>query len=200
MRPKEIQEKLGIDAERIKLFKREGIFKPEHPPVGNKATDYTEADFKNLQRIVVLTKSGLTCGDIKKLQAGEIDLEQAIRERKQYINDELERKRNALKMLDNLLDDSAEFDTFQTQHYWDIISEKEAAGEEFIDIEDMYGYRPVSLKESANVLIAVMKKMLTLRTSCMMKALTKKKMVWDRILCTALILKIAMNVQNVAIH
>ena len=41
MRPKEIQEKLGIDAERIKLFKREGIFKPEHPPVGNKATDYT---------------------------------------------------------------------------------------------------------------------------------------------------------------
>lgn len=124
MRPKEIQEKLGIDAERIKLFKREGIFKPEHPPVGNKATDYTEADFKNLQRIVVLTKSGLTCGDIKKLQAGEIDLEQAIRERKQYINDELERKRNALKMLDNLLDDSAEFETFQTQHYWDIISEK----------------------------------------------------------------------------
>lgn len=48
MRPKEIQEKLGIEAERIKLFKREGIFKPEHPPVGNKATDYTEADFKNL--------------------------------------------------------------------------------------------------------------------------------------------------------
>ena len=148
MRPKEIQEKLGIDAERIKLFKREGIFKPEHPPVGNKATDYTEADFKNLQRIVVLTKSGLTCGDIKKLQAGELDLEQAIRERKQYINDELERKRNALKMLDNLLDDSAEFDTFQTQHYWDIISEKEAAGEEFIDIEDMYGYRPVSLERA----------------------------------------------------
>ena len=27
-------------------------------------------------------------------------------------------------MLDNLLDDSAEFETFQTQHYWDIISEK----------------------------------------------------------------------------
>lgn len=65
-----------------------------------------------------------------------------------FINDELERKRNALKMLDNLLDDSAEFDTFQTQHYWDIISEKEAAGEEFIDIEDMYGYRPVSLERA----------------------------------------------------
>lgn len=200
MRPKEIQEKLGIDAERIKLFKREGIFKPEHPPVGNKATDYTEADFKNLQRIVVLTKSGLTCGDIKKLQAGEIDLEQAIRERKQYINDELERKRNALKMLDNLLDDSAEFDTFQTQHYWDIISEKKRQARNLSISRICMDIGRFLWKEQSNVLIAVMKKMLTLRTSCMMKALTKKKMVWDRILCTALILKIAMNVQNVATH
>lgn len=74
MRPKEIQGKLGIDAERIKLFKREGIFKPEHPPVGNKATDYTEADFKNLQRIVVLTKSGLTCGDIKNFKQEKLIL------------------------------------------------------------------------------------------------------------------------------
>lgn len=149
MRPKEIQEKLGIDAERIKLFKRDGIFKPEHPPVGNKATDYTETDFKNLQRIVVLTKAGLTCADIRKLQIGEVNLEQAIRERKQYINDELERKRNALKMLDNILDDSAEFEAFQTQHYWDFISEKEADGEEFIDIEDMqYGYRSVSMERA----------------------------------------------------
>ena len=54
MRPKEIQEKLGIDAERIKLFKREGIFKPEHPPVGNKATDYTEADFKTCRGLLSL--------------------------------------------------------------------------------------------------------------------------------------------------
>ena len=29
MRPKEIQEKLGIDAERIKFFKREGVFSPK---------------------------------------------------------------------------------------------------------------------------------------------------------------------------
>ena len=35
MRPKEIQEKLAIDADRIKLFKREGVFFPE-----NRKTSY----------------------------------------------------------------------------------------------------------------------------------------------------------------
>ena len=42
MKPKEIQKILGIDADRIKLFKREGIFTPENPPAGNCGTNYTE--------------------------------------------------------------------------------------------------------------------------------------------------------------
>ena len=29
--------------------------------------------------------------------------------------------------------------------YWNVTTKKKAAGEEYIDIEDMYGYRPVSL-------------------------------------------------------
>lgn len=44
-------------------------------------------------------------------------------------------------------------------------------------------------KDSSNVLIVVMKKMLILRTLCMMRALMKKKTAWDRILCTVLIRK-----------
>ena len=71
MRPKEIQEKLGIDAERIKFFKREGVFSPENPPLGNQSTNYTDSDFENLKKLVVLTKSGLTCSDIKKIQNGK---------------------------------------------------------------------------------------------------------------------------------
>lgn len=145
MRPKEIQEKLGINADRIKKFKREGIFFPENPPSGNRSTNYTEIDCKNLTFLVVLTKSGLTCSDIKKLQDGEWTLEKAIVARKQSIEAEIARKLNSLALLSNLLDEKAEFETFETDRYWDVIAEREAAGEKFIDIEDMYGYRSVSL-------------------------------------------------------
>lgn len=145
MRPKEIQEKLGIDADRIKLFKREGIFFPENPPLGNRGTNYTETDLENLRLIVVLTKSGLTCSDIRKMQDGESTLAEAIVSRKNNIEAEIARKQNALELLSEILDDKAEFETFETDHYWEVIARREAVGEEFIDIEDMYGYRPVSL-------------------------------------------------------
>jgi len=143
MRPKEIQEKLGIDANRIKLFKREGIFFPENPPSGNRSTNYTETDCENLRILVVLTKSGLTCSDVRKLQDSEWTLEEAIVSRKQSIDADIARKQNSLSLLSELLDDKAEFETFETDRYWDVITKKEAVGEEFIDIEDMYGYRPV---------------------------------------------------------
>ncbi len=145
MKPKELQQKLGITAERIKLFKREGIFIPENPPVGSRSTNYTETDYNNLKLIIVLTKSGLTCSDIRKLQNGEYTLEEAIITRRLYIEDDMARKRNSLTLLTEILDDNEAFEDFHIDHYWDIISKREAEGEEFIDVVDMYDYHPVSL-------------------------------------------------------
>ena len=145
MRTKENKEKLCIDADRIKFFKREGIFSPENPPSGNRGTNYTEEDLENLRLIVVLTKSGLTCRDIRKMQDGECSLHEAIVSRMNNIETEIARKQNALSLLSEILDDKAEFETFATEHYWDVIVRREAAGEEFVDVEDMYGYQAVSL-------------------------------------------------------
>ncbi|WP_261381728.1 phage terminase large subunit family protein [Paenibacillus cremeus] len=72
-------------------------------------------------------------------------MKEAIVARKQSIDAEIARKRNSLALLSELLDYNAEFETFETDRYWNAIVEKEAAGEKFIDIEDMYGYRSVSL-------------------------------------------------------
>ena len=148
MRPKEIQVKLGISADRIKLYKREGVFSPENPPSGNRGTNYTEKDYDNLKLLTVLTKSGLTCSDIRKLQHGEWTLPEAIRARQKSIDEEIERKRNSLKLLSQILDAKAEFETFDTSYFWDIIQQREEEGKEFIRFEDLYGYEPVSLVRS----------------------------------------------------
>lgn len=145
MRPKELQEKLGITADRIKFYKREGLFSPENPPSGNRGTNYTDADCESLRLLEVLTKSGLTSADIKKMQDGYKTLADVAKSRIHLIEAEIERKRNSLNMLAQLISDKAEFETFDTDRYWAIIHNKEAAGAEFIDIEDMYGYRQVSL-------------------------------------------------------
>ena len=145
MRPKELQEKLGITADRIKFYKREDLFFPENPPSGNRGTNYTDADYECLRLLEVLTKSGLTCSDIKKMQDGDKTLTEVAQARMQSIEADIERKKNALVMLSSLISDKAEFEIFDTDRYWNVINEKETAGEEFIDVEDMYGYRAVSL-------------------------------------------------------
>ncbi len=145
MRPKEIQEKLGINADRIKFFKKEGVFTPENPPSGIQATNYTNNDFEHLQILVVLTKSGLTCSDIRKLQNGVWTMEEALKTRQKSIDEEIERKRNSLKLLSQLLTSKVEFETFDTQRFWDLIKCREATGDEFINLGDLYGYEMLSL-------------------------------------------------------
>lgn len=146
MRPKELCEVLHISENVIKKYKKQGVFFPEHPSEGNRATDYTETDMLNLKKLLVLSKAGLTCNDLKKLQGNEINLQDALKARRTAIDDKLEKMRNSLDMLVTLLDDEADFDDFQTEHYWDDVSEKEAAGEEFMDFA-MYEYQPTSLEQ-----------------------------------------------------
>lgn len=124
MKPKEIQKRLGINADRIKFFKREGVFTPENPPSGNRGTDYTQVDFEALQCLVVLTKIGLTCSDIRRMQDGECTLEAAILDRRKSIEADIAKKQNALSLLSELLEDKEEFESFHVEHYWNVITER----------------------------------------------------------------------------
>lgn len=136
MRSKEIQEKLNITVDRIKYYKREGVFFPQNKGVNSKITNYTEVDLENLRFLIVLTKLGFTCSDIRKLQKGEQTLQEVGNMRKQLIEEDIEMKQSSLELLSNLLDTEVDFNTLDVNLYYNIISTKEASGETFIDIED----------------------------------------------------------------
>jgi len=147
MQTKEVTKLLGIPRERIKYFKRQCVFTPERPSTDNKNMEYTERDFTILKKLVVLTKSGLTCGDIKKVQDGEWTLQQAIVERRHLIDEEMKRMRGSLLLSDELLGNNVQYDLMPTDHYWDEIQQKEREGEVFMDVDDTY---PVSLVRTVN--------------------------------------------------
>lgn len=52
---------------------------------GNRITNYTEHDVEVLRKLVILTKAGLTCGDIKKVQDGEWTLIESLVKRRSSI-------------------------------------------------------------------------------------------------------------------
>lgn len=135
MTPKEIQEKLNISADRIKLYKREGIFSPQNSIPGKRA-DYTEVDLENLRLLIVLTKLGFTCGDIKKIQNGEKTLQEVGVSRKKAIESDIKMKQSSLSLLSDLVDSNADLNSLDTMYYFNLISSKEASGETFMDIDN----------------------------------------------------------------
>ncbi len=142
MQTKDITEALGIPRERIKYYKKEGVFVPENPVVNGK-TEFTERDFENLKRLVILTKTGLSCADIRKVQTGAKSLQEAISDRQSAIREEMERMKGSLALSEELFDADVQYDSMPTEQFWQFIKCKEHAGETFMDIDD--SYYPISL-------------------------------------------------------
>lgn len=145
MQTKEVTKKLGINRERIKYFKKQGVFVPEKAITDSKNAKYTERDEATLRKLVVLTKSGLTCGDIKKVQGGERTLQDAIIERRHMVEEEMKRMSGSLLLLEELLENDVHYDSMSADYFWNKIQQREQEGEAFMDVNEMYDYRPVPL-------------------------------------------------------
>lgn len=142
MQTKDITDALGIKKERIKYYKKEGVFVPENPVINGK-TEFTERDYENLKKLVILTKAGLSCADIKKAQTGAKTLQEVVKNRQIAIRDEIERMSGSLALSEELFSAEAQYDTLPTEEFWQFIKAKEEAGELFMDIDD--GYSSISL-------------------------------------------------------
>lgn len=142
MQTKDITDALGITRERIKYYKKEGVFVPENPVVNGK-TEFTDRDLENLKRLVILTKSGLSCADIKKVQTGTKSLREVIIDRQNSIRKEIERMTGSLALSEELFAADVQYYSMPTEEYWQFIKHKEQVGVIFMDIND--GYYPVSL-------------------------------------------------------
>jgi len=130
---KKILERLGIDRERIKYYKKMNVFHQESTRSGY----YTEQDAENLRRLIVLGKAGLTCDDIKKVQDGELTLVEAINDRRMKIEEKLKRMLGSLRLSEEMLTGDIQYESMNTDYYWDVIIQREHEGEEFMD-DDYY--------------------------------------------------------------
>lgn len=129
MQTKDVTKLLGINRDRIKYFKKQGVFMQTSPP------DYSDGDLDNLKRLSVLTKAGLTCDDIKKVQMGDKTLNEVIHERRQIIKDKMNRMQGSLHLSEEMLNEGIQYNTMRTEYFWNEIQQRERSGEEFIDIE-----------------------------------------------------------------
>lgn len=131
MKPSEVSKLLGITPNRIKYLKRKGVFTPQRQVAENRPTDYTTHDVAELKKLVVLSKLGLTCADIKKLQDGRWTLEEAVIARRKIILARQQQILHSLELTDVILRDGAKFDTFDSNYYWDMAAQIEEVEETY---------------------------------------------------------------------
>ena len=128
---KEVCKLLGINNNRLKYFKKMGIFMSETREAG-----YTANDIARLKQLVVLTKAGLTCDDIKNIDSGEVSFTEAIEQRRKIMEEKLLQIHGALSLSAELLDAGVQYDTLPSDYYLAEITRREREGEEFMDFED----------------------------------------------------------------
>lgn len=128
---KEVCELLGINNDRLKYFKKKGVFVSETKKAG-----YTAKDITRLKQLVVLTKAGLTCDDIKNIDSGEMSFQDAIVQRRKIMNGNLMKINGALSLSAELLESGVQYNTVPSDYYLAEITRRESEGEEFMDFDD----------------------------------------------------------------
>lgn len=128
---KEVCEMLGINNDRLKYFKKRGVFVSETSRAG-----YTAKDIDRLKQLVVLTKSGLTCDDIKNIDLGVISFDKAVEQRRKILEDKLSQINGALSLSAELLEAGIEYNSMPSDYYLAEITRREKEGEEFMGVDD----------------------------------------------------------------
>ena len=132
MQINEVEERLGIPKATIRFYEKTGLICPDRR--SNNYREYSENDVLQLQNIVILRKLGISVEDIIKIQHEETTLQQAVNSNIRQLEAQIEQLEGSLK-LSKLISQEGE-EQLDTDRYWNLIQEQEAAGESFVDVID----------------------------------------------------------------
>lgn len=131
MKVNELEKTLNISRANIRFYEKEGLLKPVRKE--NNYRDYSEEEVALLKKIVIYRKLGISIGDIKSIFDGDLSLDSAISQNINSINNEIAELTVAAKFCDEILKKAVTNETFDTEHYWNEISNLEISGDKFND-------------------------------------------------------------------
>lgn len=134
MKINDVEQILGISKANIRFYEKQGLLTPERSE--NKYRNYTDADVERLKSIIVLRKLGIPVQNIGKILEGDLDFQDAMRQNIVDLENQIEQLEGALNLSRQILREQEE--TLDTTRYWQIIQQKEAQGEKFLDIISEY--------------------------------------------------------------
>ena len=133
MKINQVAELVDITSKNIRFYEDQGLVEPSRDP-SNGYREYSLKDVEELKKIKLLRSLGVTCDNIRKVNAGELSLERCMRGRLKELEDS-ERDLEHMKMICTMLaDDGAEIDHLDTSSYLEKMKESEKGGARFMNV------------------------------------------------------------------
>lgn len=133
MKINQVAELVDITSKNIRFYEDQGLVEPSRDP-SNGYREYSLKDVEKLKKIKLLRSLGVTCDNIRKVNAGELSLERCMRGRLKELEDS-ERDLEHMKMICTMLaDDGAEIDHLDTSSYLEKMKESEKGGARFMNV------------------------------------------------------------------
>lgn len=134
MKINDVEQALGISKANIRFYEKQGLLTPERSE--NRYRNYSDADVDRLKTIIVLRKLGIPVQNIEKILDGELNLQDAMRNNIADLEKQIEQLEGALNLSRQILREEEE--SLDTNRYWEIIHQREAKGEKFVEIVSEY--------------------------------------------------------------
>lgn len=173
MRINEVEQILGISKANIRFYEKQKLLEPRRMENGYR--EYSQEDVDRLQTIIVLRKLGIAVQDIEQILGGCIRFQDAIQKNITELETQIEQLKGALNVSKQIASEQAE--ALDTKRYWDIIQQKEAQGEAFVDVVSDYWINVlepiVSHKFTVHKKLSAKKLLLTVGVFCAIHALVR---------------------------
>ena len=133
MKAKQIEEMYGITSQKIKDYKKAGVFNSASVASIGKAIDYSTEEVETLVKINILGKAGLTVKDIGEIQNGTCTLQHAFFNRYHVIEEKIKQYNNSLALLQNFINQGFTYEGFPAMQQWNVIRANMENGLHYFD-------------------------------------------------------------------
>lgn len=134
MKINQVEELTGITKKNIRFYEEQKLISPQRNPA-NGYREYSMEDVKQLSRIKLLRKLGIPIESIRKMESGEMKLDDCMIKRVHELKETVQSARMMQTVCQEMLDQTADFDKIDTKLYLAEIDKLEKGGTQFMNIE-----------------------------------------------------------------
>ncbi len=135
MKINEVEQQVGITKKNIRFYEQQGLLNPKRN-IENGYRDYTEEDVAELKKIKLLRKLSLPIEEIRRIQHGDLLLEDALQRQLIVLEREKINLQETSGLCQCLIEDQCKYPSLTPDEYLERMVEMEKEGTKFVNVSN----------------------------------------------------------------